>query len=58
MAEKLHRVRAAASVQGRELRFGIRLHAIARDTAEEAWAEADRLLAGLDPEGIASYRIL
>jgi len=51
-------VRAAASVQGRELRFGIRLHAIARDTAEEAWAEADRLLAGLDPETTARYRIL
>ncbi len=31
--------------EGRELRFGIRLHTIARDTAEAAWAEADRLLA-------------
>jgi alkanesulfonate monooxygenase len=53
VAEKLDRVRAVASGQGRELRFGIRLHAITRDTAEEAWAEADRLLAGLDPEAIA-----
>src|SRR6185503_15705421 len=32
---------------------GIRLHVITRDTAEEAWAEADRLLAGLDPADIA-----
>jgi alkanesulfonate monooxygenase len=53
VAEKLDRVRAAADAVGRELRFGIRLHAIARDTSEEAWAEADRLLAGLDPEQIA-----
>ena len=37
---------------GRELRFGIRLHVIARDTSEEAWAETDRLLAGLDPADI------
>ena len=49
VAEKLDRVRAAAARAGRELRFGIRLHVITRDTAEEAWAEADRLLAGLDP---------
>ena len=53
VAEKLQRVRARAAELGRELRFGIRLHAIARETSEEAWAEADRLLAGLDPEQIA-----
>lgn len=45
-------MRAAAQRAGRELRFGIRLHAIARDSAEEAWAEADRLLAGIDPAAI------
>ena len=53
VAEKLDRVREAAARVGRELRFGIRLHAIARDSSEEAWAEADHLLAGLDPEQIA-----
>jgi alkanesulfonate monooxygenase len=52
VAEKLQRVREAAAERGRELRFGIRLHAIARDSAEEAWAEAQRLLDGLDPEEI------
>lgn len=52
VAEKLDRVREAAARAGRELRFGIRLHAIARDTSEEAWAEADRLLAALDPAAI------
>ena len=34
------------------MRFGIRMHTITRDTAEEAWAEADRLLAGIDAEAI------
>jgi alkanesulfonate monooxygenase len=53
VAEKVDAVRAAAADVGRELRFGIRLHVIARDTSEEAWAEADRLLAGLSPEAIA-----
>ena len=32
VAEKLDRVRELAAAQGRELRFGIRLHVIARDT--------------------------
>jgi alkanesulfonate monooxygenase len=53
VAEKIATVRAAATALGRELRFGIRLHAISRDTSAEAWAEADRLLAGLDAEAIA-----
>jgi alkanesulfonate monooxygenase len=54
VAEKLERVRAAAASHGREPpRFGIRLHAIARDASAEAWAEADRLLAEMGPELIA-----
>jgi alkanesulfonate monooxygenase len=52
VAEKLDRVRVAAEAAGRDVRFGIRLHAIARDTSAEAWAEAERLLAGLSPEQI------
>jgi alkanesulfonate monooxygenase len=35
------------------VRFGIRLHVIARETSDEAWAAADRLLADLDPAAIA-----
>ncbi|MBO0768033.1 MAG: LLM class flavin-dependent oxidoreductase [Solirubrobacterales bacterium] len=52
VAAKLDAVRERAAQYGRELRYGIRLHVIARDTAEEAWAEAQRLLDGLDPEQI------
>ena len=37
--------------RGREIRFGIRMHTITRDTSEEAWAEADRLLEGIDHAG-------
>jgi alkanesulfonate monooxygenase len=54
VAEKVARVRDRAAGLGREIRFGIRLHAITRDTSEEAWHEADRLLAGLSDEQIAS----
>ncbi|MBB5874138.1 alkanesulfonate monooxygenase [Allocatelliglobosispora scoriae] len=54
VAAKVQRVRAAAAEHGRAPRFGIRLHVIARDTAERAWADADRLIAGLDDETIAA----
>lgn len=52
VGEKLDAVRERAERHGRELRFGIRLHAIARDTSEQAWAEAECLLEGLDPAAI------
>lgn len=52
VAEKIGRVQSAARAVGRELDFGIRLHVIARPTSDEAWAQANRLLAGLDPEQI------
>jgi alkanesulfonate monooxygenase len=56
VAEKVEWIRTLAAEEGRELRFGIRLHTIARDTSAEAWAEADRLLAGIDEEQIAKVQ--
>jgi alkanesulfonate monooxygenase len=53
VAEKIARVRAAAEAEGRRLRFGIRLHTIARDTSAAAWAEADRLLEHISEDDIA-----
>lgn len=50
----LERVRALAEAEGRELRFGVRLHTIARDTAEEAWSAAAALIADADEDTIAS----
>ncbi|MER7006645.1 LLM class flavin-dependent oxidoreductase [Dactylosporangium sp. NPDC000555] len=35
-----------------DLRIGLRIHVIVRDDADAAWAEADRLLRGMDPERI------
>ncbi|MGK2956401.1 MAG: LLM class flavin-dependent oxidoreductase [Solirubrobacterales bacterium] len=47
---KVEEMKARASDQGRELKYGLRIHVISRDTEDEAWLEADRILAGLDPE--------
>ena len=52
VAEKIAKVRVLARAAGRELRFGIRLHTISRDTGAEAWAEAQKLLDALDPEQV------
>ncbi|MEA2235217.1 MAG: alkanesulfonate monooxygenase [Solirubrobacteraceae bacterium] len=44
VAERLDRMRSRAATAGRELRFGIRLHVISRDRAEDAWAVTERML--------------
>ncbi|QNG23618.1 LLM class flavin-dependent oxidoreductase [Rhodococcus triatomae] len=49
VAAKIAWIRDLAEVQGRRLDYGIRLHVISRDTSEQAWAEADRLIGALDP---------
>ncbi len=54
VAERVERVRGLAAAAGRTLRFGIRFHVIARPTAAEAWAVADQLLDGMDPDAIAA----
>ncbi|MEW9527984.1 LLM class flavin-dependent oxidoreductase [Microbispora sp. NPDC049125] len=58
VAAKLDWIRGLAAAEGRSLRFGIRLHVITRDTSEEAWAEAERLLARIDPKDIESARAI
>lgn len=54
VAGKIANIRALARAEGREVSFGIRLHVIVRETREEAWAEADRLISRLDDDTIAS----
>ncbi|MGW1098785.1 LLM class flavin-dependent oxidoreductase [Streptomyces sp. NPDC002455] len=56
VAEKIAWIRELAAREGRTPRFGIRLHVIARDTSAQAWAEADRLLAGFDPATVRSVQ--
>ncbi|XLZ71053.1 FMNH2-dependent alkanesulfonate monooxygenase [Massilia sp. SR12] len=53
VAEKIADVRARAERHGRTIRFGIRLHVIVRETNEEAWAAADKLISHLSDEVIA-----
>ena len=53
VAEKIADVRARAARQGRSVRFGVRLHVIVRETEDEAWAEADRLISRLTDDDIA-----
>jgi alkanesulfonate monooxygenase len=54
VAEKIAKLRKLAADAGRELRFGIRLHTISRDTSEQAWAEAQRMYDTFDPADIAA----
>jgi alkanesulfonate monooxygenase len=56
VAEKIAWIRKLAADAGRTIRFGIRLHVITRDTSEDAWREARRLLAALPPETIAKVQ--
>ncbi len=53
VARKLDWIRGLG---GAHLRFGIRLHVISRDTAEQAWSVADRLLAGISPDAIETVQ--
>jgi alkanesulfonate monooxygenase len=54
VSERVARMRGLAHAEGRELRFGIRFHVITRPTAEQAWAAADELLAGMSSDAIAA----
>lgn len=52
VAEKIADVRARAAKHGRTVRFGVRLQVIVRETNEEAWAAAQRLISKLTDEEI------
>jgi alkanesulfonate monooxygenase len=60
IGERLDRMRQRVADVGRgpdrPMRFGMRFHVISRDTADEAWAEAGRLLAGIDSDAVAAAR--
>lgn len=52
VAKKVADVKARAARRGRTVKFGIRLHVIVRETEEEAWADADRLISRLDDDTV------
>jgi alkanesulfonate monooxygenase len=56
--ERIERVRTKAEASGRQVRFGIRLHVISRDTEEAAWQETDRLLGTMDPALVSAAQQL
>ena len=59
LAEKIEWIRRAAAVEGRTLRFGMRIHVLTRDRPEDAWVAADRLLSLADPgEFVSAERTL
>jgi alkanesulfonate monooxygenase len=48
--ERIADMKDRAAAVGRNLRFGLRIHVLVRETEEEAWADADDLIAHI-PEG-------
>jgi alkanesulfonate monooxygenase len=53
VAAKIADMRARAARHGRQLRFGIRLHVIVRETESAAWRAAEDLISRLDDATIA-----
>jgi len=53
VAEKIAVARARAAARGRTLRFGMRIHLIVRETEDEAWRVAERLIRDVSDDAIA-----
>jgi alkanesulfonate monooxygenase len=51
---KLDDVRARAHAKGRSVKFGLRMHLIVRETEDEAWRVANRLISHISDEAIAA----
>jgi alkanesulfonate monooxygenase len=54
VGKKLADVRERAATHGRQLRYGIRLHVIVRETEDAAWRAAGELLSELDEATVAA----
>lgn len=52
VAEKIEAVRKKAAARGRKIRFGLRIHIIVRETEDEAWAAANRLISEVSDAAI------
>lgn len=53
LAEKIADVKRRTEAKGRNIRFGIRLHVIVRETNDEAWQAANDLIKYVDDDTIA-----
>lgn len=57
--EKIESVRNLATEKGRNIKFGIRLHIVVRETEREAWEAAEKMIQYVDDRKIAeSQRVL
>lgn len=56
IGDRVRLMRERAATFGRSLRFGLRLHILSRKTSEAAWAEADRIQTGFEPELVAAVQ--
>ena len=52
LRDRIASMRRRAEDLGRAIRFGLRVHVVTRDTEEDAWREAKRLLDGIPPGAI------
>ena len=50
--EKIEDVKKRAARHGRSVSFGLRAHVIVRETEEEAWADADKLIRHVDRQTV------
>ena len=53
LAKRITHVRERAAQRGRIIQYGLRVHVITRDTAEQAWEETTRMLETIDERAIA-----
>ncbi|HMT05638.1 MAG TPA: LLM class flavin-dependent oxidoreductase [Solirubrobacterales bacterium] len=56
VGERVEVVRERAESAGRSISCGLRIHVISRDTEDEAWLEAERILESIDPEQVKAAR--
>ncbi|QOK29880.1 FMNH2-dependent alkanesulfonate monooxygenase (plasmid) [Cytobacillus oceanisediminis] len=54
VSEKVKAMKELAAQEGRDIKFGIRLHVIVRKTEDEAWKAANDLIEHIDDETIAA----
>lgn len=55
IAARVASMRAAEAAAGRQVRIGLRVHVVVRETEAEAWAAADRLISRIDPAVRAAF---
>jgi alkanesulfonate monooxygenase len=50
IAERVQNVKALAKAKGKNIRVGLRLHVLVRETEAEAWHAADRMISRIDDD--------